>query len=331
MTNLGVYFQDDYPLNETIELVRLAERQGFTSAWQSETRLARESTVPLAAFLARTERIRVGTGVLNNWTRNPATLACTFSTLDELGPGRAMLGIGAWYEPLAGNVGVDRRRPVRAMRETVTAVRRLLQGETVTIDGEFVRLRDVALDWSGAAARPRDVPILIGATGPRMLELAGEIGDGVLLNYLVPPVYNDDALERIAVGAERAGRSLDRIERPQLILCAVDDDRDVALMHAKRMVAYYLRQAPHVAEMSRAPAELVDALVAATSWPFAPGDLERAAALLPDDFVQGITAAGTPDDARAAVDRYVAHGATHPVLYLLGDARRAIDAFARPA
>ncbi len=326
MPNLGIYFQDDYPLAETIELVRYAERRGLTSAWQSETRLARESTAAVAAFLATTDAIRVGTGVLNPWTRNPVTLACTFSTLDEIGPGRAMLGIGAWYEPVATKVGVKRERSLRAMRETVEVVRALLAGETVTYHGDFVTVDGVALDWTGDAARPRDVPIYIGATGPRMMELAGEIADGVLLNYLVPAVYNDDALERLAVGAARAGRTLDDIDRPQLILCSVDGDRDRALTHAKRMLAHYLRQAPHVAVMSRAPAELVERIGETVSWPPSAQEIERAAHLIPDDWAQTITASGTPEEARRAVARYVEHGCTHPVLYVLGDARAAIDA-----
>jgi 5,10-methylenetetrahydromethanopterin reductase len=323
--SVGVYFQDDYPLAETVALVKYAEDRGFTTAWQSETRLARESTIPVAAFLSATDRMRCGTGVLNNWTRNAVTLACTFATLDELAPGRAMLGIGAWYEPLASNVGVRRRRPVVAMRETVGVVRRLFAGETVSFDGEFVALRDVRLDWTGTADRPRDIPIYIGASGPRMMELAGEIADGVMLNYLVPPEYNDDALERLAAGAARAERSLASVDRPQLILCSVSHDRDVALRHAKRMLAHYLRQAPHIAEISRAPAWLVEEIARSTSWPPTESEIDSAARLIPDDWAQTVTAAGTPEEARAAVARYVAHGATHPVLYLLGDARLAID------
>src|SRR5581483_7545462 len=97
-------------------------------------------------------------------TRNPVTLACTFATLDELAPGRVMLGIGAWYEPIASKVGVARRRPLQAMRETVEVVRRLLAGESVTFEGEFVHVDDVRLDVVRGAGHPRDIPMLIGAS-----------------------------------------------------------------------------------------------------------------------------------------------------------------------
>ena len=95
-----------------MEHVRYAEAQGFDAVWQAESRLVREATVPMAAFAAVTERIKVGSGVVDCWTRNPALLASTFSTLDDLAPGRVILGIGAWWDPLARKVGIDRAAPL---------------------------------------------------------------------------------------------------------------------------------------------------------------------------------------------------------------------------
>jgi 5,10-methylenetetrahydromethanopterin reductase len=176
-------------------------------------------------------------------------------------------------------------------------------------------------------ARPKRIPILIGATYMKMMEVAGEIADGALLNYLVPPSYNDEAMEHLEQGAARAGRSVDDVERPQLILSSVSDDRDEALRRAKLMLAHYLRQAPHIADISRAPKSLMERLEATVSWPPRREEIEKAAEYVPDDFVQGVTASGTPEDARVAVARYVEHGCTHPVLYPLGDARLVIDTF----
>ena len=93
---VGLYLQDKHPLREGIEYVRYAEDRGFEAVWQAESRLVREATVPMAAFAATTEHIKVGSGVVNNWTRNVGLLAATFVTLDDLAPGRVMLGIGAW-------------------------------------------------------------------------------------------------------------------------------------------------------------------------------------------------------------------------------------------
>ena len=202
-----MYLQDDHPISEAVEYVRYAEDRGFEAVWQAESRLVREATVPMAAFLAQTARIRVGAGVVNNWTRNPALLASTFSTLDDLAPGRVILGIGAWWDPLAAKVGIERSRPLTAIRETVEAVRALLADETVTYHGDFVHLDGVELDYVHQERRPKEVPIYIGATGMKMMELAGEIADGVLLNYLVPPTYNARAMEALERG-EIAGRAI---------------------------------------------------------------------------------------------------------------------------
>ena len=114
MTRLAIYLQDAHPIPEAIEYVRYAEERGFEAVWQADSRLVRDAVVPMAAFAANTETITIGSGVVDCWTRNPARLASTFSTLDDLAPGRIILGIGAWWEPLASKVGVDRRKIGRA-------------------------------------------------------------------------------------------------------------------------------------------------------------------------------------------------------------------------
>src|SRR5436309_14222737 len=110
---VALYLQDKHPLREAMDYVRYAEDRGFEAVWQAESRLVREATVPMAAFAATTERIKVGSGVVNSWTRNVGLLAATFVTLDDLAPGRILLGIGAGGAPLAAKVGVDRRKPPR--------------------------------------------------------------------------------------------------------------------------------------------------------------------------------------------------------------------------
>ncbi|RMF37354.1 MAG: LLM class flavin-dependent oxidoreductase, partial [Chloroflexi bacterium] len=204
---VALYLQDAHPIRDGMEYVRYAEEKGFEAVWQAESRLVRDAIVPMAAFAAVTERIKVGSGVINNWTRNIGLLAATFLTLDDLAPDRIICGIGAWWDPLARNVGIRRRKPLTAMRETVTVLRRLLNMENVTFHGEFVHVTGIELDVVHGRREPRNVPIYIGATGMKMMELAGEIADGVVLNYCVPPEYNDRALEHLETGARRAGRT----------------------------------------------------------------------------------------------------------------------------
>jgi 5,10-methylenetetrahydromethanopterin reductase len=284
----------------------------------------------MAAFAASTDRIKIGSGVIDIWTRNAARLASTFSTLDDLAPGRMICGLGAWWDPLAAKVGIDRSRPLKVMREVVDAVRALLANETVTMDGFHVHLDGVELDYVHQERRPKDVPIYIGATGMQMMELTGEIADGAVLNYLVSPSYNVGALEALARGAAKAGRSLDDIDRPQLVVCSVDEDRDAALDGARLLVTQYLGQQPHIMKASGVPQELLDEIGKVLTWPATHDQVVAASKLVPDDIVQMITASGTPDEVRAKVDEYVASGCTCPILYpLADDVRLMIDTFAR--
>ena len=205
-----------------LDYVRYAEEKGFEAVWQAESRLVRDAIVPMAAYAAVTNKIKVGSGVINNWTRNIGLLASTFLTLDDLAPNRIICGIGAWWDPLARNVGIDRKKPLAAMRDTVVVLRRLLAMERVTFHSEFINVEGIELDVVHGRKEPRNVPIYIGATGDQMMEMTGEIADGVVLNYCVPPEYNKKALELLEAGAAKGGRSMDKIDRPQLIVCSVD-------------------------------------------------------------------------------------------------------------
>ncbi|MGH2528895.1 MAG: LLM class flavin-dependent oxidoreductase [Actinomycetota bacterium] len=326
---VALYLQDKHPIRDGIGYVRYAEERGFEAVWQAESRLVREATVPMAAFAATTDRIKVGSGVVNSWTRNVGLLAATFVTLDDLAPGRVMLGIGAWWEPLASKVGVDRRKPLTAMREMVETARRLMAMERVTFHGEFVDVEDIEIDIVHGDRSPRNVPIYVGATGMKMMELAGEIGDGVLLNYLVGPRYNATALDRLAAGAARSGRSVEDVDRPQLVVCSLDEDRERALDRARELVTQYLGQQPHIGKASGVDQSLLNEIGKVLTWPASEEEIHRAMKLVPDEVVQMITASGTPAECRAKVREYAEAGCTCPVLYPLGDDVNAmIDAFA---
>jgi 5,10-methylenetetrahydromethanopterin reductase len=325
---MAIYLQDAHPIREGMAFAQYAESRGFEAVWQAESRLVREATVPMAAFASVTNNIKVGSGVVDCWSRNPARLAATFSTLDDLAPGRVILGIGAWWDPLAQKVGISRAKPLRAMREIVTNVRALLHNENVTFNGEFVHFDGIELDYVYQERRPKDVPIYIGATGMQMMELTGEIADGVVLNYLVSPDYNKQAMEALQIGADKAGRKMESIDRPQLVVCSVHEDRQTALDMAREMVTQYLGQQPHIMKASGVPQSLLDKVGEVLTWPATHEQVEAASKLVPDEIVQMLTASGTPDEARAKVREYMKDGATCPILYPLGDVTAMIDAFA---
>ncbi len=327
---VALYLQDAHDIRQGIELVRAAEARGFDAVWQADSRLVRDAVVPMAAFAATSDRIKVGSGVIDIWTRNPARLASTFSTLDDLAPGRILCGLGAWWDPLASKVGIRRDKPLRAMREVVAALRGLLGNETVSLDGEHVHLDGVELDYVYQERRPKDVPIYIGATGMQMMELAGEIADGVVLNYLVDPAYNAEAMAALERGTAKAGRTVDDLDRPQLVVCSIDRDRGAALDAARLLVTQYLGQQPHLMKASGVPQELLDEIHQVLTWPATHEQVTEASKLVPDDVVQRCTASGEPDEVVAKVDEYVTAGCTCPILYPLGpDVELMLNTFAR--
>ncbi len=327
---VAIYLQDAHPIRDAMEFARYAEGRGFDAVWQADSRLVREACVPMAAFAATTERIRVGSGVVDCWTRNPARLAATFSTLDDLAPGRIILGIGAWWDPLAAKVGIDRARPLTVMREVVESVRALLRCDgPVHYDGIHVHLDGVELDYVHQERRAKDVPIYIGATGMQMMALAGKIADGVVLNYMVEPAYNLRAMDALAEGAGAAGRDVDDLDRPQLIVCSVDEDRQAALDGARLLLTQYLGQQPHIMKASGVSVELLDEIHQVLTWPAPHDEVVAASKLVPDDVVPRCPASGTPDEARAKVKEYIDAGCTTPILYPLGpDVHLMIDTFA---
>ncbi len=327
---VALYLQDSHDLRDGLDYVRYAEERGFEAVWQAESRLVRDAIVPMAAYAAVTERLKVGSGVINNWTRNIGLLAATFLTLDDLAPDRIICGIGAWWDPLARNVGIDRRKPLTAMRETVEVLRRLLSMERVTYHGEFHHVDGIELDVVHGRREPRNVPIMIGATGDKMMEMTGEIADGVVLNYCVPPEYNDRALELLDAGARKSGRTLDDIDRPQLVVCSVDHDHEVAIDSTRELLTQYLAQQPHIAKASGVSQEVVAEIQSILGWPATLEQIQRAKHLVPEDLIYRITASGTPDEARAKVNEYRKRGCTSPILYPVGgDVRLLIDTFAQ--
>jgi len=326
---VALYLQDAHDLRDGLDYVKYAEAKGFEAVWQAESRLVRDAIVPMAAYAAVTTKLKIGSGVINNWTRNIGLLASTFLTLDDLAPDRVICGIGAWWDPLAMNVGINRVKPLKAMRETIEVLRRLLNMENVTFHGEFHQVEGIELDVVHGRREPRNVSIMIGATGPKMMELTGKIADGVVLNYCVPPEYNDRALELLASGAKSAGRTLDEIDRPQLVVCSVDHDHDAAIDTTKMLLCQYLAQQPHIAKASGVSDDVVADIQSILGWPATHEQIEKAKHLVPDDLVYRITASGTPDEARSKVQEYINRGTTCPILYPVGgDVKLLIDTFA---
>jgi len=329
ISRAALYLQDAHDLRDGLDYVKYAEQKGFEAVWQAESRLVRDAIVPMAAYAAVTEKLKVGSGVINNWTRNIGLLASTFLTLDDLAQDRIICGIGAWWDPLAKNVGIDRKKPLTAMKETVQILKRLLAMERVTFHGQFIHVDGIELDVVHGRTEPRNVPVFIGATGPKMIELTGEIADGIVLNYCVPPEYNNKAMDLLSKGAKKSNRTMDDIDRPQLIVCSVDTDHKKAIDTTRELLTQYLAQQPHIAKASGVSMDVVEEIQSILGWPATHEEIQKAKHLVPEDLIHHITASGTPDEARAKVNEYINNGCTCPILYPVGgDVKLLIDTFA---
>jgi len=226
---------NDLPVSDYIRLAQAAEAGGFDQFWVSNDLFLRSAPVILTAIAAATRRIELGTCILNPYTMNPAEIAMFAATLDEASSGRFNLGLAAGAGQFLKWIGIPQRKPLAAITESISAVRRLMAGERVNLDGEF-------LSWSEEAYlrfKPaRSVPIYIGAMSPNMLRAIGAHADGGL-PLLFPPEHYRNVAPLVRAGAESTGRSLENIDLAACIWCSIDPDREKAIDALKEKVAYY--------------------------------------------------------------------------------------------
>jgi alkanesulfonate monooxygenase SsuD/methylene tetrahydromethanopterin reductase-like flavin-dependent oxidoreductase (luciferase family) len=197
MTTLGAVFLPTLPPERLLPVARAAEAAGLEQLWLWEDCFRESGVASAAAVLAATARLSVGIGVLPTPLRNVAITAMELATIERMFPGRLVAGIGHGVQSWMGQVGQRVESPLTLLREYATALRALLRGETVTVDGRYVHLDGVALDWPPVVAPP----VVSAATGPRTLRLTGEVADGTILTGGTTP----DAVRaaRVAVDAGR--------------------------------------------------------------------------------------------------------------------------------
>jgi 5,10-methylenetetrahydromethanopterin reductase len=216
------------------------------------------------------------------------------------------------------------------MREHVEAIRQLFTMQEVTYEGEFVHLDRIRLDVAFGDTSPRNIPIYIGATGDQMLEMAGEICDGVVLNYVVSVDYIRKAVALVEKGAQKAGKTLADVDRPELLVCCLSDKNpDAAMAEGKKLVAYYLATEPHIMKASGVDESLLEKVHSMMSWPATEEDYIRTSKVIPDEVVRNVMAVGTTEECRAKVKEYIDAGVTCPILYpMMDDIKPVVDAFA---
>lgn len=226
---------NDLPVDEYIQLAQAAETAGFDQIWISDDLFLRSGPVILSAIACMTERIQIGTCIVNPYTLHPAEMAMMAATLDELSNGRFNLGISSGAADFLKWVGIEPEKPRTAVMETIDAINRLMMGERVAAEGHFINWTDEAYLRFKPARR---VPIYIGALSPNMLRGIGQVADGGL-PLLFPPEHYKTVMPYIAEGAAEAGRSLDNIDVAACVWASISEDRAAAEAVLKDKIAYY--------------------------------------------------------------------------------------------
>ena len=230
---VGIYLEA-LPPDELVGYASKADQQGFDSAWFSEI-IFTDAFTPATAAAIETQQLRLGAGVVGPWGRSPMVMALTAASLSQISEGRLILGIGPQARPYVNNWhGRDYERPLLAMREYVTIVKSILSGQFTDYDGEIFRVRNFQLPFP--VAHP--VPIYFGANGPKMIELAGELGDGVMGALWSVPYLREVVMPRLRAGAARAGRDVSEIEITLVIPTLVTDDDESFHLHRGQVMQF---------------------------------------------------------------------------------------------
>jgi probable F420-dependent oxidoreductase len=295
------------------ELVRAADRFGYTDGWSYES-FSSDAFAPIAAAAMLSEKMRFGCAIIPVFTRPAPLIAMSAVTTNELAGGRFILGLGISTPNIVQNwMGVPFNKPVTQMRETVEALRAIFRGEKVTMAGAKVKMNGFRLD----AAITHPPKSYIGAQGAQMLRLAGELGDGVIVNSITPetvaPMLDNTRDGMRAVGKDPA--ALDVVCR---IICAVDEDEDVARTLFKRSLTAYVT-VPQYNKFFREIGYDKEAGTAIDAWNA--GDRKKALETIPDEMVEKIFVIGTAEKCRRRLDDYARAGITTTALQFSSFAR----------
>ncbi|BBG00077.1 MULTISPECIES: LLM class flavin-dependent oxidoreductase [Pseudonocardia] len=299
----SIRLNNDLEVRTLIDIARVAEAHGFDQIWVSNDLFLRSGPIILSAIAQHTERIRIGSGILNPYSIHPSEIAMMAATLQEVSGGRFLLGLGAGAEDFLDWAGLGRPKPLTTTREAIIAIRALLAGKSPSdVPGSGV-------GWTSRArlaAGEGHTPIYVGGMSPKMLAMAGAHADGVL-PLLYPPEHFATAAAQIADGAREAGRTLADIDLPACFWCCVDDDPERASAELADKIAYYGASfAPYL--LSKAGLTVED--FGPIQEALADGDTAKARSLVTPTML-GLGIAGGPDAVILRCRGLMADGATH--------------------
>jgi alkanesulfonate monooxygenase SsuD/methylene tetrahydromethanopterin reductase-like flavin-dependent oxidoreductase (luciferase family) len=306
VAGLGTFISVGKSLDQAVERVKRADALGYDSTYVTHI-AARDSLTVLMAYAAASERIKVGTGVLPIYSRTPVATAQQAATIDEYSGGRMVLGLGVSHQVTVENwYQAKLARPLQAMRDYAEIVRALFQGQEPP-HGEIFHTNFCFMGYEPRA----DLPIYIAGLSRNMLELAGEIADGVMLWLCIPDYIREVVVPAVRAGREKAGKPMEGFDIVAAVPAAVTQDRDAAyqVMRADLMTYFSL---PFYRAMIEGSGFQED--IESYDAGMAQGDIDKAMAGISAFYLDALTAIGSPEEVRAGVERYAQAGATSPCI-----------------
>jgi 5,10-methylenetetrahydromethanopterin reductase len=308
---IGLCFDGFYSIQEMIELAELADEIGMESVWMSDHLCFRDSLTSSMALLAKTKKIKVAPAPMSPYSRHPIISAMSIATLEEFAPGRVIASPGTGNAAALKEAGMDSPSPLRTMREYVEILRRFLSGEAVNFQGEMFRVNGAKMGLVPSSP----IKMYLTAVRPRMLQLGGEIGDGVLLSAGCAPGYIARCVSEIKKGAERAGKSLADRDVAGFVTASVSENPREAIEANKMFLAYIFRNTHHAENIRRGGGRVdQEALAVAVGK----RDWESAKKYVSDEVVRAHSVAGTAGECRQQLEAFIKGGLKLPILLPMG-------------
>lgn len=315
---LALGFNPVLSIKDALRTATEAESLGFDSLWMHESLFQRDVVTYISAMAGATTKLRLGSGIINTFTRHPVTAATTFATLSELSGGRVTLGLGLGSFPTIPLIGhqifpVEKTRPLKRMREYVEVVRRVWSGEKVDFDGEFFKVHNLTLGFKADVK----VPIFIASLSPKTQAFAATVADGVILSpALNTSIGTGRMVENVMRGEEKRGK---QVERASYMMTSLDPDPGKAAAAVRDFYFFVYQLSEVVPPQALAPYGVSEDALKPMKEAWKKGDIPEAKRLVPEAAIEALTVTGTGDHARDRLKEYQKAGVTLPIPMPIGN------------
>jgi len=325
---LALGFNPILGIKEATSIAENAERLGYDSLWIHESLFQRDVITYLSAMASCTNRIMLGSGVINTFTRHPVTAAATFATLSELSGGRVALGLGLGSFPTIPLIGhqifpVETNRPLRRIKEYIQVVKLVWEGNKVEFDGEFFRVHNLTLGFKVK----EKVPLFVASLSPKTQAFAATVADGVILSPALNSVWGTERMvENVKRGEAKRGET---VERASYMLTSIDPDPNKAAQVVRDYYFFVYQLSDVVRPEVLAPYGVTEERLRPMKEAWKKGDVPEAKRLIPSEAIEVLTLTGTPDHVAQRLKEYAEAGVTLPIAMPIGDVDYAMEELAR--